>query len=450
MSALPRPLLIAIGLGVMVGGVVVLVERTSSQGTASGVEWESPVEVASGEAYRGPWRMNDSNWDFVDDPAVALADDGTIGVVWTDHTEQNLFFQRFAPDGTPQFESPVNISRSPEIFSWLPRVVFPDGDPSRVYVLWQEIVFSGGTHGGEAFFARSTDGGRTFDAPLNLSNSVAGDGKGRLTERRWNNGSLDLAVGPNGQIYAAWTEYEGRLWVSRSASEGAQFSAPVHVAGSDSLPARGPSLAVDTQDRVHLVWATGGHPAADLRYARSTDRGRSFGAPTTIVESDGYSDAPALAVDQDGVLHLAYAERPPQSPPRYHLQYTRRSVTADSFRAPRQIASRQSGGVESRHYPTLRIGPDRVLLVLWERFPSWKKRPQELGLALSRDGGQTFSAPSVVPGSADAPGFNGSQQGLFMDKVALNDSGTAAVVNSTFDRGEKSVIWLHQGQLRTP
>jgi hypothetical protein len=52
----------------------------------------------------------------------------------------------------------------------------------------------------------------------------------------------------------------------------------------------------------------------------------------------------------------------------------------------------------------------------------------------------------VVPGSAAAPGFNGSQQGLFMDKRALNDRGTVAVVNSTFDRGEKSVIWLHQGQ----
>ena len=33
-----------------------------------------------------------------------------------------------------------------------------------------------------------------------------------------------------------------------------------------------------------------------------------------------------------------------------------------------------------------------------------------------------------------------------MDKGGLNDRGTVAVVNSTFDRGEKSVIWLHQGQ----
>lgn len=60
-----------------------------------------------------------------------------------------VFFQRFPAEGAAQLGSPTNISRSPEIFSWLPRVVFPNGDASRVYVLWQEIIFSGGTHGGE-------------------------------------------------------------------------------------------------------------------------------------------------------------------------------------------------------------------------------------------------------------------------------------------------------------
>ena len=85
-----------------------------------------------------------------------------------------------------------------------------------VYVLWQEIVFSGGSHGGAIFFARSRDRGATFDAPINLSNSRNGDGKARLTEKIWLNGSLDLARDDDGTLYAAWTEYDGPLWVSRS------------------------------------------------------------------------------------------------------------------------------------------------------------------------------------------------------------------------------------------
>jgi len=453
-----RAVVIAMGLGlaVVIGGIAFLVEDPSSRlwtavaEDSSLVEWRAPIDVATGAAYRGPWRMNDSNWDFVDDPTVALAQDGTAGVAWTDHTEQDLFFQRFTDDGTAELESPTNISRSPEVFSWLPRVVFPNGDPDRVYVLWQEIVFSGGTHGGEAFFARSTDGGHSFERPVNLSNSVAGDGKGRLSPRRWDNGSLDLAVGPDGTIYAAWTEYEGRLWVRRSTDGGQQFDPAVHVTGSDSLPARGPSLDVGPEGTVYLAWATDGSASADLRFARSSDRGRSFGDPAIVAESDGHSDAPSLSVDRNNTLHLAYAEQPSSSGHGYHLRYTRRPPTADSFRATTRVITESSASVDSRHYPTLQVGPSGHLLVLWERFPSRRRRPQGVGILFSSNGGQSFSAPSVVPHSADALGFNGSQQGLLAEKISVNDGGDVAVVNSTFDRGEKSAIWLYRGRLPHP
>jgi len=129
---------------------------------------------------------------------VAINEQSFVGVAWADQSRQDIFFQIYEPDGKMRFEDSVNVSGSPRIFSWLPRMVIASGDASDVYILWQEIVFSGGSHGGEIFFARSTDGGKTFSDPVNLSNSIAGDGKGRLTRRYWHNGSLDLAMGPQG------------------------------------------------------------------------------------------------------------------------------------------------------------------------------------------------------------------------------------------------------------
>jgi hypothetical protein len=420
----------------------------SRQPDPSGVAWEERIEVASGAAYQGPWRMNESQFLYVDDPTVAINEEEVVAVAWADQSRKDIFLQIYEPDGQRRFEAPVNVSRSPHIFSWLPRMHITSGDASEVSILWQEIVFSGGSHGGEVFFARSTDGGRTFSDPMNLSKSIAGDGKGRLTPRYWHNGSLDLAVGPQGDLYAAWTEYEGTLWVSRSTDRGDTFSEPLRIAGGgDAKPTRGPSLAVDAEGAVHLAWTVGEDPAADIRIAKSVDRARSFGEPRVVFETDGHADAPSIAVDGKGTLHLAHAESPAGPFKRYHIRYTRSNDGGATFEKPREISSPQIEPFESASFPTLDLDGEGDPYVVWELSPSWEHRPQGLGFARSNNGGRTFESPSVVPGTADPTlGFNGSLQGLLMDKLAVNESGAVAVVNSTFQRNEASHVWLIRGQ----
>ncbi|RJP80557.1 MAG: exo-alpha-sialidase [Candidatus Zixiibacteriota bacterium] len=419
----------------------------ASRGNALPVTWSGPIEVAQGESVRGPWRMNESVWRFVDDPTAAVTDQGHAGVAWVDHARQDILFQMYAPDGRPRLAEPVNVSRSPGIFSWLPRMIMTSGDPEQVYILWQEIIFSGGTHGGEIFFARSTDGGRSFNRPLNLSNTIAGAGKGRLTREIWFNGSLDLAAS-DGILYAAWTEYEGALRFSRSTDRGESFSEPVRIAGGQGeSPARGPSLAVGPGGEVHLVWTVGEDPAADIHYTRSTDQGQSFGSPMVIVESDGYSDAPKIAVDGRGTLHLVYAESPDGPLQRYHIRHTRSEEGGGAFQEPKEISGAHSEAFESVGFPYLDLDGEGNLYVLWELFPEEGRFPQGLGLTFSGDGGATFASPAVVPGGFDPQlGFNGSQQGLFMKKLAVNQAGEMAIVNSTFKPQGSSRIWLIRGR----
>jgi hypothetical protein len=411
------------------------------------VTWGKRIEAASGDAYQGPWRMNDSAFHYVDDPTVAINEAGVVAVAWADQSRQDIFFQLYAPDGEKRFEAPVNVSRTPQIFSWLPRMVTTSSDPSAVYILWQEIVFSGGTHGGEIFFARSTDGGKTFNDPLNLSNSIAGDGKGRLTPRYWHNGSLDLAMGPQRTLYAAWTEYEGALWLARSTDGGERFSKPLRIAGGGGAdPARGPSLAVGADNTVYVAWTVGEDRAADIHIAKSGDAGRSFGAPRIAFESNGHADAPKIAVDSTGTVHLVYAESPAGPFERYHIRYTRSSDGARTFNQPREISSPLPEEFESGNFPALSVDAEDNLYVLWELFHDKRDRSRGLGFTVSRDAGRTFPPPSVLPGSADpALGDNGSRQGLLMRKLAVNAAGAIAVVNSTFKRGERSHVWLFRG-----
>jgi hypothetical protein len=48
------------------------------------VIWGEKIEVASAGGYRGPWRMNESDYAYVDDPTVAINAQGVVAVVWAD------------------------------------------------------------------------------------------------------------------------------------------------------------------------------------------------------------------------------------------------------------------------------------------------------------------------------------------------------------------------------
>lgn len=408
--------------------------------SARSIQWQAPIEVAHGPAEAGPWRMNESEFLYVDDATVALDDARTIGVAWVDNTRKDVLFQRYDPRGRPAHQV-VNVSRSPAVFSWLPRIVVTE---RRVFVLWQEIVFSGGSHGGEIFFARSDDGGRTFAEPVNLSNSKAGDGKGQFTREHWHNGSLDLLRSADGLLIAAWTAYEGSLFVSRSEDSGASWSPPVEIPRDDPLPARAPALARAPKGTLYLAWSVGRDASAGIRVARSNDHGRTFGTPSIVASSKGYADAPKLAVDNRGTVHLVYTMSLAGFFGPYQVCYAR-SRTDGSFAASRVIAGRPHDE-HGASFPSIALDHRGRVYLVWEHHPDSNGAARGLGFAYSDSGGDSFTRSSTVPGTtAFELGANGSHQGKLMQKLGVHASGRIALVDTRFQAGERSVVRLILG-----
>ena len=406
---------------------------------AAALDWDEPVKVASGQAYQGPWRMNDSEFLYVDDPAVALRGDYTY-MAWVDNAEQNVLFQVYDPDSQARLDKPLDISGSGDIFSWLPRVVV---EGETVIVAWQEILFTGGSHGGEILLARSADGGRTFSDPVNLSNTTAGAGKGRLTRQQWDNGSLDVAIA-DGRVHVAWTEYEGALRVATSSDDGQRFSEPVHVAGDDDTPARAPSLAIAPDGQVWLAWTVGDDASADIHLARSDDSAAEFSNVRRVRSSDTHADSPALAVSDDGRVHLAWTVSAGGPFRDSHIVYAHDGNGSGSFSEPTVISGEDMGA-----YPQLVLAGER-LLVSWEHVPDRSARPRGIAYATSNDQGERFSLPAVVPGTArEEYGVNGGNQGLLMRKIDLAEDGRVLLGHATFQEGESSAVWLLQGQWRS-
>jgi hypothetical protein len=99
----------------------------------------------------------------------------------------------------------------------------------------------------------------------------------------------------------------------RSTDGGQTFSDPVVISHDGwtfaSCPHAGISIGVDSQNRIHAVWWTGGRTPdeAGIYYTYSEDRGKSF-APRQFL-----SDAPAdkvlhteITVDKNGTVYVAW------------------------------------------------------------------------------------------------------------------------------------------------
>jgi hypothetical protein len=404
------------------------------------IHWGAPVELATGGGERGPWQQNDSRYDFVDDPTVALWPNGDAATAWVDQAKKDVFWQIVAPDGSKRPSQPLDVSRTPHEFSWLPRIGLSARDPSHVYLLWQEIIFSGGPHGGEMFFARSTDGGRTFEAPRNLTNSVAGEGKGRFDSEHWHNGSFDIAVGEDGAVYTASTDYEGELTMRVSRDGGATFQPKVVIAKGGDLPTRAPSLAI-RRGTIYLAWTVGETDDAGIHVATSSD-GQHFSAPLIIEHTRGYCDAPKLAVDVGGTVHLAFAQTRggPMDPA--EIRYTR-SRDGKTFE-PSRVISEGLAPVSAAAFPALAVTGSRVF-VTWDHYPRADQDPHGLGIAASYDDGASFTHPGLIEGTRDR-GRNGGLEGRLTRKLAVNDN-SIVVVNSAVRFGESSRVWLVRGEL---
>lgn len=421
-------------------------QHTAGSGaTGLAVEWSEPVEVASGPAFRGPWRMNDSEFFYVDDPAAVLTDEGGY-VAWVDNQAQDVFIRSFDADGSLPNHEPVNVSSSPDTFSWLPRLAV-SRDQQTLVVVWQEIAFTGGSHGGEILVARSTDGGRSFSEPLNLSNTTAGAGKGRLTPQSWDNGSLDVVFGADDRLYVAWTEYEGALRATWSDDLGESFAEPIHVAGDDADPARGPSIAAGSDGRVWLAWTVGDDDQADIHLARSRNIEQGFSEATAVHSSDENADAPVIAVDPDGRLHLAYTLDAGGRFRDSRIVHSFSDSPDADFSRPTTVSRFSDVPDAVAAYPQLAV-TEQAVVVSWEHARQSRHRPVGIGFAVSLDGGESFAPPAIVPGSDGLDyGRNAGNQGLLMRKLDADHSGRVILGHSTFLDGEHSHIRLFRGRI---
>ena len=251
-----------------------------------------PLAVQAQVAFSPPTNVS-SNPGASGLSQIAVDSKGSINIVWLDNTPgyYAVFFSR-STDGGATFSTPQNLSNDPAGSSSPQIAVDSSGN---INVVWQD-----NTPGNyQIFFSRSSDGGATFSAPMNISNDPRGAG------------SPYMAVDSGGNINAAWvsspTVVPSLISFSRSSDGGATFSPPIALS---TRPSDGPQVAVDSAGNINVAWTEGHGGPFDVAFSRSSDGGATFTAPKVIsILSEAYLGL-RIALDSKGNLYAVWDTQP--------------------------------------------------------------------------------------------------------------------------------------------
>lgn len=228
-------------------------------------------------------------------PTVAVDAGGAGVVAWVGEAaegEWNVYGAR-TEDGGATFSAPVRVNdqpgdATPHDQAPAQVAVGPEGN---VYVLWQkktpvEWLMMGAA---DLRLARSTDGGRSWEPAITVND----DADGAPARHSFHN----LVVAADGTVYVSWIDAR-----ERDGYRGEQARKEA-AAGRPTRHQHG-----QAQGEGQRQWAASdpNEPGTDLRVARSTDGGRSFGAAVVVDTNTCPCCRTSLAVAPDGALYVAW------------------------------------------------------------------------------------------------------------------------------------------------
>jgi hypothetical protein len=159
-------------------------------------------------------------------------------------------------------------------------------DNNNIYKVWSDNTTSSNN---EILFVKSTDGGKSFTDPKNISNNTSE--------------SINPAIAVSGNtVYVTWsdntTSGNNEILFVKSTDAGTNFTDPEnisHNAGSSENPA----IAV-SGNSVYVAWSNSASNS-EILFIKSTNAGDNFTVPENISNNAGTSENPVIAVSGNSV-----------------------------------------------------------------------------------------------------------------------------------------------------
>jgi hypothetical protein len=258
--------------------------------------------------------MNPLGLDFAADPVLAADSRGDFYLATLGFNISGGFF---ADDHMFLFKS-MDGGSTFDLLHDLPDLEFADKewimvDPvtDALYLFWSDFIPR--SAGFVIVFRRSLDGGATFSEPVVIS------------DPRFNAINANSSVGPSGELYVTWFDFERRIFMNRSL-DGGRTWLPRGMAVETGMryPATfdfHPGLPTHDVDRsggphggrLYVVWPDERFDVSDILMKFSDNRGLTWSDPIRVnddsIGNGAAQHLPWVNVDGNGHVHVMFYDR---------------------------------------------------------------------------------------------------------------------------------------------
>lgn len=374
-------------------------------------------------------------------PTVDLGADGTRYIAWVGR-QDGVDAVLLATQQGETFSPPVRVNHIPGDAA--PHEQAPaqvaTGPDNAVYVVWQNQTHIEGRRfpSSDLRFARSLDGGRTFDPTITINDDTA---SGIPSSHTFH----DIAVAKDGAIYISWIDSRerdrirllnesrpvvssGTSSASKASTDGGHGSADMpgseirfavsidggqtfstsRVIDGDVCPCCRTTLAIADDGSVYIAWRkVFAGDVRDIVVARKQPGALDFEAPIRVHE-DGWvfpgcpHAGPTLAVDPAGMLHVAWYTGATE---RQGLWHARADAATMSFSTPRPLMA--AAWVPPSQVKLTAAGND--VWAVWD-----DRRNEEHRLTIARLGDRVTPLAVDVPIAGVSPAMAAAADRLFI------------------------------------
>jgi len=170
-------------------------------------------------------------------------------------------------------------------------------------------VFEGHENGAkltDIFFSHSTDGGANWSSPKDISKTPGDSEHPQIAVEK--SGAIDV-------VWTDGSDPKSPdIYFSRSTDGGQTWTASMDISHTPGVSTE-PALAIGQNDSIHVVWSdtSKGEKNRDIYYVCSKDGGKTWAKDpllpaVDISNTSGISSEPTIAVGSEGIVHVAWAD----------------------------------------------------------------------------------------------------------------------------------------------